>query len=179
EVGSGFSSAAMLDSADSLGLKNVRFTFIDPDPERLKSLLRKEDYLRCAVIEESLQHVDIGIFDDLEENDILFIDSSHVCKTGSDVNKIFFEIFPRLHKKVLIHFHDVFFPFEYPKAWVLGWNSFGWNEAYFLRAFLMYNTDFEILFFNTYLEHRYRERFAKTMPDCLKNEGGSLWIRKK
>ncbi len=179
EIGSGFSSAAMLDSADSLGFKNVAFTFIEPEPARLKSLLRKEDYLRCTIIEKSLQRVDLKIFDELRGNDILFIDSSHVCKTGSDVSKIVFEILPRLQKKILIHFHDVFFPFEYPKSWVLDWNSFGWNEDYFLHAFLMYNTDFEIVFFNTFLEHYYRERFAATMPNCLKNEGGSIWIRKR
>jgi hypothetical protein len=169
----------MLDSADSLGFQKVVFTFIEPHPVRLKSLLRKEDYLRCTIVEKSLQHVDVKIFDELIENDILFIDSSHVCKTGSDVNRIIFEILPRLHSKVLVHFHDVFFPFEYPKSWVLDWNSFGWNEGYFLHAFLMYNSNFEIIFFNTLLEHFYRERFAAKMPDCLKNEGGSLWIQKR
>jgi predicted O-methyltransferase YrrM len=179
EIGAGFSSAAMLDSADSLGFQKVVFTFIEPHPVRLKSLLRKEDYLRCTIVEKSLQLVDVKMFDELNENDILFIDSSHVCKTGSDVNKIIFEILPRLHSKVLVHFHDVFFPFEYPKSWVLDWNSFGWNEGYFLHAFLMYNSNFEIIFFNTFLEHFYKERFAVKMPDCLKNEGGSLWIQKR
>ncbi len=179
EIGAGFSSAAMLDSVDSLGFQDTMFTFIDPFPDRLKSLLRKEDYLRCTIIEKNLEHVDVSIVDQLTENDILFIDSSHVCKTGSDVNKIILEILPKLNSKVLIHFHDVFFPFEYPKPWVIGWKSFGWNEDYFLRAFLMYNTNFEIVFFNTFLEHFYKERFAAKMPDCLKNEGGSLWIRKR
>lgn len=179
EIGAGFSSAAMLDSTDVLGFQNTIFTFIEPDPARLKSLLRKQDYLRCTIIENSLENVDTAIFGELTENDILFIDSSHVCKTGSDVNRIFFEILPKLNSKVLIHFHDVFFPFEYPKPWVLDWNSFGWNEDYFLRAFLMYNTNFEIVFFNTFLEHFHKERFMTKMPDCLKHPGGSLWIRKK
>jgi len=179
EIGAGFSSAAMLDSVDSLGFQDTMFTVIDPFPDRLKSLLRKEDYLRCTIIEKKLEDVDATIVEQLAENDILFVDSSHVCKTGSDVNKIVFEILPRLNSKVLIHFHDVFFPFEYPKPWVLDWNSFGWNEDYFLRAFLMYNADFEIVFFNTFLEHFHKERFMRTMPDCLKHPGGSLWIRKK
>lgn len=179
EIGAGFSSAAMLDSTDVLGFQNTIFTFIEPDPARLKSLLREEDYLRCTIIENNLENVDKAIFEELTENDILFIDSSHVCKTGSDVNEIFFEILPKINSKVLIHFHDVFFPFEYPKPWVLDWNSFGWNEDYFLRAFLMYNTNFEIVFFNTFLEHFHKERIMTTMPDCLKNPGGSLWMRKK
>jgi hypothetical protein len=179
EIGAGFSSAAMLDSTDVLGFQNTIFTFIEPDPARLKSLLRKEDYLRCTIIENNLENVDNAMFEELTENDILFIDSSHVCKTGSDVHKVFFEILPKINSKVLIHFHDIFFPFEYPKPWVLDWNSFGWNEDYFLRAFLMYNTNFEIVFFNTFLEHFHKERFMTTMPDCLKHQGGSLWIRKK
>jgi len=179
EIGAGFSSAAMLDSVDSLGFQDTEFTFIDPFPDRLKSLLRKEDYLRCTIIEERLEDVDVTIVDQLTDNDILFVDSSHVCKTGSDVNKIILEILPKLNRNVLIHFHDIFFPFEYPKSWILDWNSFGWNEDYFLRAFLMYNTNFEIVFFNTFLENFYKERFLTTMPNCLKHPGGSLWIRKK
>ena len=179
EIGAGFSSAAMLDSTEVLGYHDTAFTFIEPYPSRLKSILRKEDYARCTIVEDNLENVDKGIFEELQANDILFVDSSHVCKTGSDVNRIFFEILPTLKSKVLIHFHDVFFPFEYPKSWVLDWNAFGWNEDYFLRAFLMYNTGFEIVFFNTFLEHFYRERFMRTMPDCLKHTGGSLWIRKK
>ncbi len=179
EIGAGFSSAAMLDSVDSLGYQDTTFTFIDPYPDRLRSVLRKEDHARCTILDKRLEDIDVTIVDRLTENDILFIDSSHVCKTGSDVNKIILEILPKLNGKVLIHFHDVFFPFEYPKSWVLDWNSFGWNEDYFLRAFLMYNTKFEIVFFNTFLEHFHKERFMRTMPDCLKNPGGSLWLRKK
>jgi predicted O-methyltransferase YrrM len=179
EIGAGFSSAAMLDSVDSLGYQDTVFTFIDPYPDRLRSVLRKEDHLRCTILEKRLEDVEVTIGDQLTENDILFVDSSHVCKTGSDVNKIILEILPRLNSRVLIHFHDLFFPFEYPKSWVLDWNSFGWNEDYFLRAFLMYNTNFEIVFFNTFLEQFYKERFMRIMPDCLKHPGGSLWIRKK
>ena len=179
EVGAGFSSAAMLDAVDSLEHPETRFTFIDPYPERLKSLLRQDDYGRCTILETNLESVRGTIFEELAENDMLFVDSSHVCKTGSDVNKIIFEILPKLKSNVLVHFHDIFFPFEYPKSWVLDWNAFGWNEDYFLRAFLMYNTSFEIVFFNTFLEHFHKERFMATMPDCLKNLGGSLWIRKK
>ena len=179
EIGAGFSSAAMLDSLDSLGDYDTKLTLIEPFPDRLRSLLRSEDYDRCTILEQRLEDVDLSIVDQLGEHDILFVDSSHVCKIGSDVNRIILDILPRLHSKVLIHFHDVFFPFEYPKSWVLDWNAFGWNEDYFLRAFLMYNTSFEIVFFNTFLEQFHKERFMTTMPDCLKNPGGSLWIWKK
>jgi hypothetical protein len=82
------------------------------------------------------------IFCGLEENDILFIDSTHVTKINSDVNKIIFEILPKLQKGVLIHFHDIFWPFEYPQTWIR--EGMFWNEAYILRAFLEYNNSFEI-----------------------------------
>jgi hypothetical protein len=118
------------------------------------------------------------LFDQLNENDILFIDSTHVSKTNSDVNKILFEILPRLKRGVLIHFHDIFYPFEYPKEWVLQWNGFGWNEDYILKAFLMYNNQFKIVMFNTFLEHFHKEWFKENMPLCLENEGGSIWLQK-
>ena len=112
----------------------------------------------------------------LEKNDILFIDSTHVSKAGSDVNYILFEILPTLKEGVIIHFHDVFYPFEYPQGWIE--KGFAWNEDYLLRAFLMYNSNFELLFFNTYMEQFHKTWIAKNMPDILKNMGGGLWLRK-
>lgn len=179
EIGSGFSSAVILDTVESLNRNDVSFTCIEPYPKRLKTLLKPSDNNKCKIIESNLQYVHIELFKELQANDILFVDSTHVSKTGSDVNKIFFEILPILNSGVLIHFHDIFYPFEYPKEWVLGWRSFGWNENYMLRSFLMYNLNYEIVMFNTYLERNYRDRFKEKMPICLENEGGSIWIRKK
>ncbi|NQS88701.1 hypothetical protein HQ584_02790 [Patescibacteria group bacterium] len=115
-------------------------------------------------------------FKQLKENDILFIDTSHVSKTGSDVNYIFFDILPNLNSGVLIHFHDIFYPFEYPKKKILDGHAF--NECYILRAFLQYNTRFKIILFNTFLEHYYEDWFRQNMPLCLRNKGGSIWLRK-
>jgi hypothetical protein len=85
---------------------------------------------------------------------------------------------PILDKGVIIHFHDVFYPFEYPKEWVLSPGGFGWNENYLLRAFLMYNPSFKIILLNSYMEHFHREWFAENMPDCLLRQGGSIFIKK-
>src|SRR5690606_22964232 len=115
-------------------------------------------------------------FDRLEADDILFIDSTHVAKTGSDVNYILFEILPRLKSGVLIHFHDVFYPFEYPRDWVFAGRN--WNEDYLLRAFLMYNPAFEIILFSHYLHKHHPDAFA-AIPLCYNNRGGNLWIVKK
>jgi hypothetical protein len=99
-----------------------------------------------------------------------------VSKTGSDVNYLLLEVLPRLKTGVWIHFHDLFYPFEYPQDWVFGGRS--WNEGYALRAFLQFNTSFRIEFMNTFLEHFHEARFAQRMPLCLRNPGGSLWLRR-
>ena len=179
EVGSGFSSACMLDTLDSLGRTNVSLTFIEPYPDRLKANMQPADFKRCTIIETGIQEVDAKLFSTLRANDILFIDSTHVSKTGSDVNRIIFEILPSLPPGVLVHVHDIFYPFDYPRDWVLNSKGFGWNEAYILRAFLSHNPDFEIIAFNTFLEEFHARRFAANMPVCLTNKGGSIWIRRK
>jgi hypothetical protein len=83
---------------------------------------------------------------------------------------------PKLAKGVHIHFHDIFYPFEYPEEWLLGGRA--WNEQYILRAFLEYNNKFKIVLFNTYLETIFREDLKKRFPLIFKNTGGSIWIKK-
>lgn len=179
EIGSGHSSAVMLDANQFYLNGNVQFTFIEPFPQRLYSLLNDSDKKNNIIIEKKVQDADIKIFEVLEENDILFIDSSHVSKTGSDVNFILFEILPKLKKGVFIHFHDIFYPFEYPREWVTSfYKGFGWNEAYLVKSFLMYNSNFEIILFNTFLQKFNESWFSKNMPLCLEGPGGSIWIKK-
>lgn len=176
EIGSGFSSSVMLDTNEHFFKKSINLTFIEPYTDRLKSLLEENDYATTTIIEKDVQDVRTETFEKLNSGDILFIDSTHVVKTGSDVNYIFFEILPKLKSGVLIHFHDIFYPFEYPKDWVfMGRN---WNEDYFLKAFLMYNTEFEIKLFSHYL-HKHHKHVFDNMPLCLKNTGGNLWLMKK
>ncbi|MGV3557687.1 class I SAM-dependent methyltransferase [Larkinella arboricola] len=179
EAGSGFSSAVMLDTSELFLDNSLALTCIDPNPERLHSLLRPQDRGNPTVLETKLQSVPLETFDTLAANDIFFVDSTHVAKTGSDVNYIFFEILPRLKSGVLIHFHDIFYPFEYPEEWVLGWKGFGWNESYMLRNFMMYNECFEILFFNSFMHQHYTSWISKNMPRYNYNPGGSIWLRRK
>jgi predicted O-methyltransferase YrrM len=176
EVGSGFSSALMLDVNERFFNHTIQLTFIEPYTARLNSLLKPTDRSSATLIERPIQSVPLETFDKLNAGDILFIDSSHVSKTGSDVNYILFDILPRLKSGVLIHFHDVFYPFEYPKKWVYnGWN---WNEDYLLRAFLMYNTAFEIRIFSHYLHLHHPDAYA-ALPLCRQEKGGCLWMEKK
>jgi predicted O-methyltransferase YrrM len=176
EVGSGFSSAVMLDTSDVFLDKKVQFTFIEPYPERLFDLLNESDKIQHNIITTSVQDVELKVFESLNESDILFVDSSHVVKIGSDVAYLFSEVFPRLKPGVIIHIHDIFWKFEYPLSWIEEGRA--WNEAYFLRCFLQYNSAFEIIYFNSFIGYFHQDKLEQKMPLCLKNTGGSIWLRK-
>ncbi|MCD6012636.1 MAG: hypothetical protein K0Q79_2498 [Flavipsychrobacter sp.] len=178
EVGSGHSSAMMLDINNTEFNNQLSLTFIDPNPQdRLLGLIRETDKKSAHIIPQMVQHVDMASFTALEENDILFIDNSHVSKIGSDVNHMFFEIFPRLKKGVIIHIHDIFNGFMYPKNWVYEIRN-NWNEIFLCRAFLMYNTQFEILLFPDYLINKEPELFNKDFPYLAKSRNQTIWLRK-
>jgi predicted O-methyltransferase YrrM len=161
EIGSGYSTAALLDAhvPDSVVL-------VEPYPERVRVVLRPEDWRRCTLLEARLQDVELSMFATLGDGDLLFVDSTHVSKLNSDVNRIVFDVLPRLAPGVVVHFHDVMYPFEYRQDWIdEGW---AWNEAYLLRAFLQYNQAFEILLWPGML------RAAGDLPGGY----GSLWLRR-
>ena len=174
EIGSGNSSCVTLDTNELFFGGAIETTFIEPYPELLRSLLKPEDAV--TILPVRLQDVPLEQFDILQAGDILFVDSTHVSRLGSDVNRICFEILPRLASGVVIHFHDIIYPFEYPTEWIeRGW---AWNEQYILRAFLQYNRSFQIKLFSTYMLRTQRAWFERHMPDCLKDTGGHIWIEK-
>lgn len=175
EIGSGFSSAVMLDTNEFFFNNEIQLTFIDPHLGRLNSIITESDQQSVEIIETDVQLVSLDLFKKLNSGDILFIDSTHVSKTGSDVNYILFEILPILEKGVLIHFHDIFYPFEYPKEWV--YKGLNWNEDYIVRAFLMYNDNFKIRIFSHYLHKLHHHAFEK-LPLSYSDLGSNLWIEK-
>jgi predicted O-methyltransferase YrrM len=177
EIGSGFSSCATLDTNRLFFDGSISITLIEPHPETLMSLITEEDAKRVKIVPMRLQDVGLDEFEALGPNDILFVDSTHVSKTGSDVNHIFFEILPALSPGVHIHFHDIFYPFEYLRDWVSQGRA--WNEIYLLRAFLQYNGSFRVLFMNSFMKHFHEAFFRENMPLCLNDRGGSIWIRKE
>ncbi len=178
EFGCGFSSCVMLDTNERFLGGNVRCTFVDPHPQLLRSLVKPGDLECHTLLPCRAQDTPLSMIDALEENDILFIDSTHVMKTGSDVNHLLFEAVPRLKPGVIVHFHDVFWPFEYPETWVFE-QYLSWNELYAVRAFLLYNTEFEVLFFTNWFQERHEALLRVSMPLCLKGGGGSLWLRRR
>jgi len=177
EVGSGFSSAVMLDTIDNFYANKPEITFIEPHPDRLISLFKEGDREQVRLINKKVQDVKLDLFLALESGDLLFIDSSHVVKCGSDLQMLMFEVLPCLRPGVFVHFHDVFYPFIYPSKWLTEGRY--WNENYFLRAFLSYNSEWSIYFFNTYVHFMFGDMICEKMPLCAKNPGGSLYIRRE
>ncbi|MCE7072178.1 class I SAM-dependent methyltransferase [Dyadobacter sp. CY327] len=180
EVGSGFSSAVMLDVNERFFDNAMKLSFIEPYPDRLHSLLKHSERKNTDVIVSDLQDVDTKYFEQLEKDDILFIDSTHVSKTGSDVNYLLFNIFPILKSGVIIHIHDIFYPFEYPKEWVIYGNGrFGWNEAYILRAFLSHQSQYKIILFNDFMQSFHKQGILLNMLNYNQHgRGGSIYLRK-
>ncbi len=176
EVGAGHSSCAALDINEHYLGGTAEMTFIDPHPEKFHQLLANFPDDRQRIVPSRLQDVPLERFAALESGDILFIDSSHVAKTGSDVVDYMFRILPVLRPGVFVHVHDIFYPFEYPWRWIAEENR-SWNEAYLLRAFLHSNPRFRVLYFSDWIFKCRRDLFETRMPLCLLNAGASLWMQ--
>ena len=162
EVGSGWSSALALDVNDRYLDGSMKMTFIDPYPEQLNALLHPSDQARVDIQALPVQAVDVTLFDQLGAGDVLFIDSTHVARTGGDVVHDMFEILPRLAAGVWVHFHDVFYPFEYPEPWV--YEGRAWNEQYLLRALLTDSIRYRIVLWPSMLATVQSDRVAKALP---------------
>lgn len=172
EVGSGYSTLLMVDVVGRHLSGQTRITCVEPFP---RPFLRK--LAGIELLESKVQDVDSAMFESLGRGDVLFIDSSHVSKTGSDVNFLFFEVLPRLKAGVHIHFHDIFLPYEYPKDWVMD-ESISWNEQYLLRALLMFSADtFKVTLGCAYAVTQLRH-LAEPIRNGRGATGGSFWITK-
>lgn len=174
EVGSGFSSLITADVNRRILNKAIDFRCLEPYPRQF--LIDGVDGI-TELVQTKIEDMDLSYFDVLEENDILFIDSTHVSKVGSDVNYLFFEVIPRLKKGVIVHIHDIFLPDEYPKNWVIEQGR-NWNEQYVLRAFLQFNAKWKIIWAGNYMGTRYLNMVQNVFPDYPNlGGGGSIWIQ--
>ena len=181
EIGSGNSTLLIYNTKKLLNL-DLEIICIEPYPCDYLIELNKLGEINLII--DKLENIELSLFSSLDTNDILFIDSSHVLKLNSDVMYYFTKIFPVLKKNVLIHIHDIFFPYEYP------WIKEGrfWNEQYFLYIFLQYNSKFKIRFCNSYSEYKYKNELKIIQNNCYENitfnecsnnnsfSGGSIWI---
>jgi len=173
EVGSGWSSLLLGQAAAKN--KNSALICIDPFPSDVP---RKGFPGLRSLIEKRIQDIDLEFFSQLRSGDVLFIDSSHTVKIGGDVNYLFLEILPRLRPGVIVHVHDIFMPCEYRRDWVLDEFRF-WTEQYVLQAFLTFNSEFEVLLANSYLNHYQQQELKAAFPGLPSWAGGSFWMRRK
>ncbi len=173
EVGSGYSSLISGQAATKNGDSSL--ICIEPFPPDV--LVKGFPGLR-SLIKKKVEDVELEFFSQLKAGDILFIDSSHTVRIGGDVNYLFLEVIPRLNPGVIVHVHDIMFPYDYSRAWVIDQLRF-WTEQYLFQAFLAFNSDFEVLVANNYLAARYLDEFKATFPHAQWWGGGSFWIRRK
>jgi len=177
EIGSGFSSCMTLDTVDRWLDWSTELTMIEPYPQQLHDLLLPGDDARFTLLHQGVQSVPNDVFRALGAGDVLFIDSTHVSRVGSDVNHEIFEVLPALQSGVYVHLHDIFYPFDYPPHWVE--EGRGWTEGYVLHAFLQYNDAFEIVLWNHLLAVKTPDRMARDFPVWTQNPGGAIWLRKR
>jgi hypothetical protein len=174
EIGSGWSTALVLDTCESEGLR-TEVVAVEPYPDRLRSVMRPGDQHRVRLVKRRAQDMPAEELADLRAGDVLFVDSTHVAKIGSDVNYLIFEVFPLLPPGVFVHVHDVPYPFEYSLEWVQEGRA--WNEAYVLHALLMDNPHWQIVLWPSLLWHREPERMRSALHPQSLIDGASLWLK--
>jgi Methyltransferase domain len=178
EIGSGYSTLLAEAALERNRREGHHFEHIciEPYPEPWL-----ENVNSTRLIRQRIETMDPAFFEQLGANDILFVDSSHVVRTGGDVQFEYLEVLPRLHSGVLVHAHDIFLPFEYPLEWVRD-KKFFWTEQYLLQAFLAFNSAFEVVLALSYLHRHHRVELACAAPvyaEHASSRPGSLWMRRK
>jgi hypothetical protein len=171
EVGAGASSLVLGRALEANG-GSVPVTLIDPGPRWQVLGELPEGW---QLVETIVQQADLKLFDPLGEGDVLFYDGSHCAETGGDVNWMFFEVLPRLAPGVWIHFHDLFWPFDYPAEWVLN-EGMTWNEQYVLQTFLMHNDAYRVRLVMGMLSVERWQLMSELFAE--RGHGVSVWIEK-
>jgi hypothetical protein len=166
EVGSGFSTLVMRQAAP-----DVHIVSVEPFPDaHLRQIVNE-------LVAKPVEQVPPEWFRLLEPGDILFIDSSHVVRIGGDVLHLYLEVLPRLRPGVLVHIHDIFLPFPYPRRWVLGEHKF-WTEQWLLQAFLAFNNSFHVIWASAFMRQRHEKRLRALFPQWRTSEPSSFWMMK-
>jgi Methyltransferase domain len=177
ELGSGHSTLVMAQA----GLRNQtegspsRLDVFDPFPSVVSEDLPGLHSLHRT----PAQDVPLTVFDELGDGDILFVDTTHTVKIGSEVNFLVLEVLPRLQPGVVVHFHDIFLPFEYPRRWVEDFGLY-WNEQYLIQAFLVHNESWEVLVATQALSRMRRRELTDLVSSAVvAHDAGSFWMHRK
>jgi hypothetical protein len=123
------------------------------------------------------QDIPLAVFEELGAGDVLFVDTTHVVKLGSDVNHIVLQILPRLRPGVIVHVHDIFMPYEYPRQWPERFGLY-WTEQYLLHAFLAMNPSYEVLFSVSALLRDRESGMRALLPHAMQGGGTAFWMRR-
>lgn len=160
EIGSGYSTRFILRAAEKNKSESGASTeIICVEPFENKWL----EELGVTVIRKRVEQIELSFFKKLSENDILFIDSSHVIRTHGDVVFEYLSIIPSLPKGVIVHAHDIFLPKGYPLSEITECKFF-WNEQYLLQALLSYPSRYKTLLSLNYLSNHHRSDLEKCCP---------------
>lgn len=168
EVGCGWSTTVTARAIADGGFA-CELTCIEPYPRDFLASIEQVAALRV----ERVEHTPLSVFEALEAGDVLFIDSSHVAKTGSDVVHLVLQVLPRLADGVIVHVHDVFWPDDYPQGWVRA--GFGWNEQYLLQAYLAGNSRAHVLALDHWLAVRHPGAVEAAFG-AVGLDGSSVWF---
>lgn len=177
EVGAGYSTLVSLAALDKNGKEGHPCEFIAIEPYPPQFLENRTLGIK-QLIKQKVEDIDVSFFESLSENDLLFIDSTHTVKIGGDVNFLILEVLPKLNKGVIVHIHDIQFPYEYFNSYLLQ-NHYFWQEQYLVQGFLMYNRSFKVLWCASYMHHKYPELMTKYFSPYPPNRvPTSLYIQK-
>lgn len=176
EIGSGFSTRMAIRALEANKREDPCYTcehvLIEPYEHQWL------EALDCRVIREKVENADLSMFKELHQNDILFIDSSHVIRPRGDVLAEYLAILPILDVGVIVHIHDIFSPRDYPAEVVVDKVKF-WNEQYLLEAFLTLNHDWKIIGPLNFLRHHHFEELKAKCPFLTEDrEPGSFYIQR-
>ena len=187
EIGSGVSTyiCSLAAKENEKTGSYLDITCIDPYPQENLYKIPK-----AKVFKDEIQNIDIDFFDQLHEGDILFIDSTHILKIDGDVPYLYLEIIPRLENGVIIHIHDIHFPYNipYPPQYYIFGNKrpVFWNEAMLLQAFLSYNDSYKIIMslplLRYFCEDTLKEHISNYQAidqNHAYTHNGSIWIEKR
>lgn len=175
EIGSGFTTLIALEAIQKNREEGHSTELIAVEPF-------EHDWLKAlphvTLMRKKVEELPPSFFDQLEEGDFLFIDSSHIIRPENDVLFEYLHVLPRLKKGVHIHIHDIFTPRHYPREWLVDECRL-WNEQYLLEAFLYYNDTFQVLFSLNYLSKDYFNETARTLKNLTPVANpGSFWVEK-
>lgn len=179
ELGSGMTTlligaAARRNAADGVATEHLAY-----DPYPRAQILGEQPPPPTRFEPKGATEVPLEDFGRLEDGDFLFVDTTHTVKLGSDVNYVVLDVLPTLAPGVIVHFHDIFLPWEYPREWFESMDYF-WAEQYLIQAFLAFNDDFEVLIPVNAVAVEHPDRLTKAIPSFIPGRRpGALWLRRR